>query len=142
MKCFDSNWNISIFTASYFTKITLFEKQFKIFKKLGKVLMIHFFSDRIKHSVSDGIIFYKITVGILNNKTSFVFQKYLIDIKYRCSLPKTRETVPRHLSSSRAIAHAYATSPGLTWSAYFSFSLFGRHRLRCKNTRSMQVQAM
>ncbi len=44
---------------------------------------------------------------------------------------------------SRAIAHAYAespdayaTSPGLAWSACFSFSLFGRQRLRWKHTRS------
>ncbi len=37
---------------------------------------------------------------------------------------------PRHLASSRAIAHAYATSSGLAWSACFSFSLFGRQRLR------------
>jgi hypothetical protein len=49
---------------------------------------------------------------------------------------------PRHLASSRAIAHAYATSSGLAWSACFSFSLFGRQRLRWENTRSMQVQAM
>jgi hypothetical protein len=33
-------------------------------------------------------------------------------------------------SETRAIAHAYATSPGHAWSAYFSFSLFGRQRLR------------
>ncbi len=36
----------------------------------------------------------------------------------------------RLAGQSRAIAHAYATSPGLAWSAYFSFSLFGRQRLR------------
>jgi len=52
-----------------------------------------------------------------------------------------RGTAPHHLASSRAIAHTYATSPGLAWSACFSFSLFGRQRLRwetrapCKSRR-------
>ncbi len=37
---------------------------------------------------------------------------------------------------------AYATSPGLAWSACFSFSIFDGQTVRMKNTRSMQVQAM
>ncbi len=53
-----------------------------------------------------------------------------VDPVFKPMVTENRGTVPRHLASSRAIAHAYATLSGLVWSACFSFSLFGRQRLR------------
>jgi hypothetical protein len=48
----------------------------------------------------------------------------------------------RPARQSRAIAHAYATSPGLAWGACFFISIFDGQTVRMKNTRSMQVRAM
>ncbi len=48
----------------------------------------------------------------------------------------------RSAGQSRAIAHAYATSPGLAWSACFFISIFDGQTVRMKNTRSIQVEAI